>query len=85
MASPISHFQSFSTGRPLVSIEYSYNRNTLQMHEKRGRKLTTVSITADELSALEDMQVNDFIEPARIFAAAEARVKRYDEEDAYNY
>jgi hypothetical protein len=71
MASPISHFQSYSTGRPLVSMQYSYNRATLQMHEKCGRKLTTVSITADELHALENMHFNDFIEPARIFAAAE--------------
>lgn len=86
MASPISHFQSFGTGRPVASMQYSYNRDTLQMNKKCGRTVTTVSITSDELHSLENMQFNDFIGPTYIFADATARVKSCDdEEDAYSY
>lgn len=77
-------FQSFCVAAPTLRdsqrteiVEYSYDYDALTMTERRGvsrraMRATTVRITAEERSALCDLHANDFIEPARIFAAAES-------------
>lgn len=61
-------FESFGTGKPIVNIEYFYDKKF--MYEKRGNVTTKAEITAKQLSALNALHFNESIEAAHIFNEA---------------
>lgn len=61
-------FETYSTGQPLVSITFSYTDTT--MTRKAGRKSQTVSITPEQRSHLDQLQANEQMAAASIFAEA---------------
>lgn len=61
-------FQSFGTGSPVVTIEYSFDENFV--YEKCGRVTTKAQISADQFTLLDGLSFSDSLEAAKIFSDA---------------
>lgn len=60
-------FTEYSTGEPLVSIEYSYDDVAFTMTRRAGSKSETRKITQEECDALNLLSPGDQMRAASIF------------------
>ena len=60
-------FTEYSTGEPLVSIEYSYDDAAFTMTRRAGSKSETRKITHEECDALNLLSPGDQMRAASIF------------------
>lgn len=63
-----TRFQSFGTGNPIVSIQYSYDGSFI--YEKYGRVTTKAEITAEQHAELRSLHPDETIRAAYIFSNA---------------